>query len=140
MTRSDVAGSLIGRFNPFQPDRLALGEPPFDPRKQSWVAGALSAIEAFAGAVLALPFVASVAFSIVWLTRSEQDRLSSAHHQANVWIFYGIAECTLLSAALLWAGLALMFGRPSRYRAHGVLALVLLALLGVRTLINHFSA
>lgn len=119
--------SILKRFNPFREDVASLADPPFDPRKQSWVAGALSAVEAVVGALLALPMAVSVAFALSWLSMGTERREHQRQY-VTVWAVAEVGVCTLLSAAFLWAGLALMFGWRSRYRAHGVLALVLVVL------------
>jgi hypothetical protein len=115
------------RFHPFRPDRDAQHDPPFDPRRQSWAAGALSAIEAFTGALLALPGLSSVAFVCYWLLLSPSGRESHHFHAVTPKSLLSLAACSVLAASLLWAGLSLMFGGRSRYRAHGVLGLVVVA-------------
>lgn len=130
----DVAAlrSFVRRLNPFKASVVLPGDEPFDPRRQSWAAGALAAIEAFAGAIMALPFALSVAFGVGWLFMGTYQRQSYHFHSVNIWSIGKLVACTLLSAALLWAGLGLMFGWRSRYRAHGVLALVALGLFAAR--------
>jgi magnesium-transporting ATPase (P-type) len=118
---------MLKRFNPFEEDLASLADPPFDPRKQSWVAGALSAIEAFVGAMFALPMAVSIAWAISWFSMGTYQR----EHQREFVTVNAVAVVgafTLLSAAFLWAGLALMFGWRSRYRAHGALAFVIIVL------------
>jgi hypothetical protein len=132
--------TLVRRFNPLKTDAAAHADPPFDPRKQHWAAGALAAVEAFAGAVLALPFVASVVFGIGWLFSSRSGRARHHFHHVNAWVLFKLGACTLLAAALLWAGLALMFGWRSRYRAHGALALVVVATIAVSAVLSRVAA
>ena len=120
------------RFNPFVQDVAALDEPPFDPRRQSWAAGAIAAIEAFSGAVLAVPFLASVAFAVHWVLVSPGRRSQYHFHYVTLWTVAQLATITWLSAALLWAGLSLMFGWRTRYRAQGVLGTTLLAVVVCR--------
>lgn len=93
-----------------------------------WAAGALSAIEAFGGALLALPGLGSVAFASYWLLLSPSRRASYHFHSVTPRSLLNLAACSALSASLLWAGLSLMFGGRSRYRAHGVLGLVVVML------------
>jgi hypothetical protein len=121
----------LRRFNPFKPSVLVPTEPPFDPRKQSWAAGALAATEVFVGALFALPLALAVAFGIGWLFMRPYQRQIHHLHNVTVWTLWQMTACTLLAAALLWAGLALLFGWRSRYRAHGALALVLLTVVTV---------
>jgi hypothetical protein len=127
-------GSLR-RLNPLEPDGASLTEPPFDARKQHVLLGALSAIELVAGAALALPFLGGVAVVAVGLIDTLRGRhyapFHSLHHLSwYLLLVYG--ACTLLAVALLWAGQALMFGRPYRYRAQGVLLVTVLTLVLLR--------
>lgn len=119
-------GSTLRRFNPLKADLVALSEPPFDPRKQSWVAGALAAVETFVGAVLALPFLAAVWACAWFASMSPSERQTHHFHHVNAWSFSLLGTCSVVAAAFLWAGLALMFGWRSRYRAQGTLVLVVL--------------
>jgi hypothetical protein len=128
-------GTTIRRFNPLKVDLVALGEPPFDPRKQSWGAGALAAVEAFIGGMIALPLLATAAEGVWLLCMSPGQRQAHHFHRVNVWMFYQLGACGFLAAAFLWAGLALMFGWRSRYRAQGVLALVMLLLVGLHSIV-----
>jgi hypothetical protein len=124
---------VVKRFNPFREDVASLADPPFDPRRQSWLAGAMSALEAFAGVLFGLPLLVSIAFAVSWFSMGTYQKEHHRQH-VTVWAFAGVGACSLLSAAFLWAGLALMFGWRSRYRAHGALALVLV-LMGAGLLI-----
>lgn len=104
-------------------------------KQQHVLLGALSAIETFVGAVLALPLLAGLTVGVRLLVQLLGGRHSyQLHHylnvHASVYLFTG--ACTVLSGVLLWAGLALMRGRPYRYRAQGVLFVTVLALLLVR--------
>ena len=123
----DEPVSVLKRFNPFGEDVASLADPPFDPRTQSWVAGAFSAIEAFVGGLFALPMAVSIAWAISCVSMGEYQR----EHQRQFVTpaaLTAVGAFTLLSAAFLWAGFALMFGWRSRYRAHGALALVIVLL------------
>jgi hypothetical protein len=131
-----VARTNLRRFHPFKASVVLPTDEPFDARKQSWAAGALAAIEAFAGAVMALPFALSVAFCVSWLFMGTYQRQSYHFHHVSIWLFWKLGACSMLSGALLWAGLALMFGWPSRYRAHGALALVSLGLVAAHCVLT----
>lgn len=127
-------GASLRRLNPFRPDSVSLTEPPFDPKKQHVLLGALAAMEAFVGAVLALPFLGFVSAGLRLLVELVQGRYSyQLHHYLNahwtIWFLSGAS--TVLAAALLWAGLALMLGRAYRYRAQGVLLVTALAIFGL---------
>lgn len=123
----------LRRLNPFKPDLVSLTEPPFDPKKQHALLGALAAIEAFVGAILALPFLAGVSMGVWLLVERLRGRHPyRLHHHLNMhwrgWFLSG--ACTLLAAVLLGAGLALLLGRPYRYRAQGVLLVTVIAVVG----------
>lgn len=91
------------------------------------MAGAFSAIEALVGALFALPMAVSVAWAFSWFSMGTYQR-EHEREFVTVRVAALVGAFTLLSAAFLWAGLALMFGWRSRYRAHGALALVIVGL------------
>lgn len=129
-------GALLRRFHPFRPDLAALNDPPFDPRRQSWVLGALAALETIAGAIFAVPLLISIAGAAWWLSMSAEARGHHHFHVVNVWSLIMVACSTVLAAALLWAGLSLMFGWRARYRAHGALALTTLLVAVARAVLT----
>lgn len=142
MTRSsrpDLRVTLR-RFHPFRRDLQALHDPPFDPRRQCWAAGALSAIEAVVGVLLALPGLGSVAFGIYWLSLTPGRRSLYHFHSVTPHALLDLAVCSAVAASLLWAGLSLMFGRPSRYRAHGVLGLLVVTLIALYSALRALGA
>lgn len=128
-------GARLHRFHPFQPDLAALDDPPFDPRKQSWAVAALAALETIAGAIFAIPFLISVGGAVWWLSMNAEARSHHHFHGANVWSVFTVACSTALAATLLWAGLSLMFGWRTRYRAHGALALTILVVVVARAVL-----
>lgn len=125
-------GTTMRRCNPLKADVLALTEPQFDPREQSWSAGALAAAETVAGGILAIPLLGTAVTCVWFVCLSPGQRQTHHIHHISGWLFYKVGVCSVMAAALLWAGLALMFGWRSRYRAHGVLAVVVVALAGVQ--------
>lgn len=110
----------LRRFNPFGVGETA----PIDPRRMSAVLGALGALEAFAGAVLALPLLLSVLFALSWAIMRPYQRQHHLH-QVHVGMLVQLGLATALSAAFWWAGVALVIGHRSRYRAQGALVLAL---------------
>lgn len=131
---------FVRRLNPLKASVVLPGEEPFDPRRQSWAAGALAAVEAFAGAIMALPLVLLAALCMGSVFVGPYQRQSYHFHHLSIWLVWKVGAWTLLSAALLWAGLALMYGWRSRYRAHGVLALVLVGLIATHWALTTFWA
>jgi hypothetical protein len=127
--------SFVRRLHPFKQDLIALGEPPFDPRKQSWAMGALSAVETFAGLILVVPLLVSLAAVAYWLSLSPEGRKLHHFHHVTGWDFLMVVTSTALAAPLLWAGLSLMFGWRTRYRAQGVLGFAVLIAVLIRTVL-----
>ena len=90
----------------------------FDPRKQSWLAGAIAALEACAGAVLALmaTFGTIVTTSILFegSLRHHHYRQSAVH---SLLMSLGLGA---LGIGFLWSGVSLMFGWKTTWRSQAV--------------------
>jgi hypothetical protein len=100
----------------------------FDPRKQSWAAGALAAIETFAGAILGLSALLG-AFTITSLLI--EGRQTHPPHLTLVEGLYLSLGLGVAGGCLLWAGLSLMLGWQTAWRTQVIHALTLV---GIATL------
>ncbi len=95
----------------------------FDPMKQSWLEGAISAVETFAGGVTAL-----VAGFCTYVTIS-MLRGGRVAHPGQLTPLEGLGLSLglgAMGASFLWAGLSLMFGWQTTWRTQAVPVVTLL--------------
>ena len=95
----------------------------FDPKKQSWVEGAIAALETVAGGVLAL-----VALLGVFATGSMLLERTGHHHgrlspMEGLFISIGLGA---MGVGFLWAGFSLMFGWKTTWRSQALPAATLI--------------
>lgn len=95
--------------------------------RQSWLTGAVAAIEACVGGVLALMAIVGT-----FATTSILVEKSPSHHHGRLSAMQGLVTSLgigLLSLGFLWAGLSLMFGWQTTWRSQlvPVASLILIA-------------
>jgi hypothetical protein len=106
----------------------------FDPKKQSWGAGAIAALETFVGGGLALAagLGTLMTVSMLFEGRTAHGRLSPLQ---GLFLSLGLGA---VGIGFLWAGLSLMFGWRTTWRSQALpvatllLSLVYLALAAIR--------